>query len=140
MALRIVVINDVQTVLHLFREILGHEGHELLMFSYGVQDLTDIENFNPDLIILDYVIGNEEPGWQMLQMMKMNKGTAHIPIIICTAYLKYVQEIEGNLNLKGVSLVTKPFETEELLNAIDRAMEMRENSPALTDIKSKKKT
>lgn len=124
MPLRIVVINDNQTILRLFSEILEGEGYEVFLYAYGSPDLDEIKQLKPDLIILDYIVGNEAPGWQVLQAFKMQRETATIPIIICTAWIKYVQEIEGSLNAKGVTIVTKPFEVDDLLHAVQAAIRM----------------
>jgi DNA-binding response OmpR family regulator len=126
-SLRIVVINDNQTILRLFREILEGDGYEVFLYSYGSPDLDEIKQLKPDLIILDYIVGNEAPGWQVLQAFKMQRETATIPIIICTAWIKYVQEIEGSLNAKGVTIVTKPFEVDDLLHAVQAALRMNQH-------------
>ncbi|HEX6799771.1 MAG TPA: hypothetical protein VF116_18825 [Ktedonobacterales bacterium] len=60
----------------------------------------------------------------MLQKMKMTRATATIPVIVCTAATKEVREIQGYLQAKGVSLVPKPFDIDDLLAAIKRAFEL----------------
>ncbi|MCC7451341.1 MAG: response regulator [Anaerolineae bacterium] len=131
MSLRIVVINDNQTILRLFREILEGEGYEVFLYAYGSPDLDEIKQLKPDLIILDYIVGNEGPGWQVLQVFKMQPETATIPIIICTVWIRYVQEIEGSLNAKGVTIVTKPFEVDDLLHAVQAALRMNRHIPTV---------
>jgi DNA-binding response OmpR family regulator len=128
MPLRIMVINDTQVILDLFRELLTDEGYEVHTYAYGMQDLVEVERVRPDLIILDYVVGREESGWQMLQKLKMKRSTAAIPVIICTAALKFVKEIESYLNSKGVRLVAKPFDIEDLLSSIIQLIEMRDTT------------
>lgn len=130
MAPRIMVINDTQEILDLFREILSDEGYEVLLYSYSIQDMNEIERLNPDLIVLDHVIGGEAVGWQMLQKLKMRRSTADIPVVVCTAAVKAVQEMEGYLKAKGVGLVLKPFDIEELLQAVQQALMSRNHPPA----------
>lgn len=59
----IVVVNDTQEILELFREILEKEGYRVSLYSYAFQDISDIEALRPDLVILDFVIGGEAHGW-----------------------------------------------------------------------------
>jgi DNA-binding response OmpR family regulator len=129
MPARILVVNDQQPVLDLFRELLVGEGYEAFLYSYGFHDLQEIERIKPDLIILDYVVGNEVPGWQLLQMLKMNRPTARTPIIICTTLVRFVQEMEGSLNMRGIRLVPKPFEIEELLREVELSLGLSEKQP-----------
>jgi DNA-binding response OmpR family regulator len=128
MATRIMVVDDTQEILELFREILTDEGYEVLLYSYGVQNMSEIERAKPDLIILDLLIGGEAVGWQMLQKLKMRRSTADIPIVMCTAAVKAVQEMEGYLKAKGVGLVLKPFDIDELLQAVEQALKSRSHT------------
>ncbi len=63
----ILVINDTQEILDLFREILEEEGYRVSLYSYAFRDLDEIKQGSPDLIILDFIIGGEDYGWQLLQ-------------------------------------------------------------------------
>ena len=122
MAAHIMVINDTQEILELFRDLLTSEGYEVSLYSYGVHDMKEVERVAPDLIIIDYLIGDERTGWQMLQKLKMTRSTAPIPIIVCTAALNQVKEIEGWLTQKRITVVLKPFDVDDLLAAVTRAL------------------
>ncbi len=122
----ILVVNDTQEILELFRAILEDEGYELSLYSFAFDDLAVIKERQPDLIILDLLIGNEDHGWQMLQKLKMDRETAAIPIIVCSAALHLLRELEGHLKEKGVGIVPKPFDIEDLTRAVDKVMSRRE--------------
>ena len=122
MATHIMVINDTQEILELFEDLLTSEGYEVTLYSYGVHDMKEVERIAPNLIIIDYLIGDERTGWQMLQKLKMTRATATIPIIVCTAALNQVKEIEGWLTQKGITVVLKPFDVDDLLTAVRRAL------------------
>lgn len=133
MAARIMVINDTQEILELFDEILREEGYEVLLYSQAIEDMTEIERLKPDLIIIDYIIGGEKVGWQMVQKLRMRRATAKIPLIICTAAVKEVREIEGYLRMKGIGLVPKPFDIDDLLRAVELTLRLAGDSAALAD-------
>jgi DNA-binding response OmpR family regulator len=133
MAQRIMVINDTPEILDLFRELLTDEGFEVYLYSFAIQDLSEVERVDPDLIILDYVFGSETLGWQFLQKLKMRRSTAQIPVIICTAAVKAVRDIEGYLKAKGIEVVPKPFDIEDLLAAVRSALENREYIASLQE-------
>jgi DNA-binding response OmpR family regulator len=123
MAARILVINDTQEILELFRMLLEEEGYEVVLAGFPIQQISDIEQIKPDLIILDFVFGDQKTGWQMLQMLKMKRSTASIPVIVCTAALDLVREQEGYLVSQGVHVVFKPFDIDSLLEAVRLEMQ-----------------
>ncbi|MGN6484390.1 MAG: response regulator, partial [Thermomicrobiales bacterium] len=96
----ILVINDTQEILDLFKDILEDEGYRVTLSSFTFQDVHDVERLNPDLIVLDFLIGGDALGWQMLQKLRMYRPTAGIPIVVCTAALQLVRELEGHLRAK----------------------------------------
>jgi DNA-binding response OmpR family regulator len=123
MGTRILVINDTQEILEMFRMLLEDEGYEVILSSFPMQKIQEIEQINPQLIILDFIFGERKLGWQMLQLLKMQRATAKIPIIICTAAESAVRDQEGYLVSQGIQIVYKPFDIDVLLLAIRRALE-----------------
>lgn len=122
MATRVMVINDTQEILELFRLILEPEGYEIALYSYAIRDMNEVERVKPDLIIVDFFFGVEREGWQMVQKLKMDRHTASIPIIVCTAADRAVRDIEGYLQAKNIALVPKPFDIDDLLVAVKEAL------------------
>lgn len=118
MATRIMVVNDTPEILDLFRELLESEGYEAVLYSYAPFELAEIERIEPDLIVLDFIIGQANAGWQLLQMLKMRRATAAIPVIICTAQTHFVRQIEGYLATHDIRVVAKPFDIDEFLNTV----------------------
>ena len=130
-AIRILVINDTQEILEAFRDILEDEGYEALLYSFAVTNIADIEQLKPDLIILDYIFGTEKLGWQTLQLLKMHRSTAGIPVILCTAATREVREIDGYLVAHDIQVVAKPFDIDDLLNAVRQALANADHSGKL---------
>ncbi len=127
---RVLVINDTQEILDLFRILLEEEGFEVVLSGFPFQQVSEIEQISPDLIILDIIFGDEKTGWQMLQLLKMKRSTASIPVIVCTAALNAVREQEGYLVSQGVHVVYKPFDIDHILTTIKLALESRKNMPS----------
>lgn len=59
MATRILVINDTQEILDLFRILLEGEGYEVVLSGFPFQQISEIEQISPDLIILDIIFGDK---------------------------------------------------------------------------------
>ena len=130
MARCIMVIDDSKEILELIEMILTEEGYEVALYSYGLHDLVEVKQVNPDLIILDYLIGQEEEGWNLLQQLKLDRETAVIPVIVCSAAVKQLREMDSWLGEKGVGVVFKPFDIDDLLLAVRK---MVEGTPAVVN-------
>lgn len=119
---RILIINDTQELLELFRLILEPEGNEVILSGTPILKVSEIEKIQPDLILLDILFGNRTVGWQMLEMLKLNRSTATIPVIVCSAASRDVQEQEGYLVSQQVRVLYKPFDIDNLLTMIQQAL------------------
>jgi len=133
MTAQIMVINDTEEILELFRMLLEEEGYAVTLFSYAPKELDMLERHNPDLVILDLMFGTENLGWQLLEKMKLRRSTAAIPVIICTAATREVREIEGHLKSQGVVVVAKPFDIDTLLNAVQSMLTIANRSAGIQD-------
>jgi len=139
MKARILVVNDTQEILELFRMILEEqEGYDVVLSGFPIQQIKEIELIKPDLIILDLVLGDEKTGMQMLQMLKMQRSTAAIPVLVCTAALQIVREQEGYLVSQGVHVVFKPFDIDDLLTNIKQLLESHEHASSVIKEERKK--
>lgn len=118
----IFVMNDTPAILDLFKELLEEEGYQVTLDRFEAtaiaQKVTDIKQAKPDLVILDYIIGAEGLGWQLLQLMKMERATRDIPVIVCTGAVRQVEELQTHLDAMGVAVVLKPFDIDHLLAKI----------------------
>ena len=136
---RILVVNDTQEILELFRMLLEEEeGYDVVLSGFPIQQIKDIEHIKPDLIILDLVLGDEKTGMQMLQMLKMQQSTVAIPVLVCTAALQIVREQEGYLVSQGVHVVYKPFEIDDLLANVKQLLGSQEHVSSVIKEERKK--
>jgi DNA-binding response OmpR family regulator len=69
---------------------------------------------------MDFVIGGELKGWQLVQATQMDRAVRDIPVIICTGAVKQVTELSDHLDSLGVHVVIKPFDIDVLLKVIDK--------------------
>jgi CheY-like chemotaxis protein len=115
---RILAINNDPAVLALFRDLLEEAGYRVSTQNYVDRDLAQIKALEPDLIVLDYMWANEDASWSLLQMVRMDPATAAIPIVLCTGAVHEVKALEEHLVSMGVTVVLKPFNIDQLVDAI----------------------
>ncbi len=119
----ILVINDDQAVLQLFDDLLSEEGYRVTLdnFSRLTGELLEaIRDLQPDMVIMDFIIGGELKGWQLVQATQMDRSVRDIPVIICTGAVKQVTQLSDHLDGLGVHVVIKPFDIDHLIEIIDK--------------------
>ena len=124
----VMVVNDTPEILELFEALLGDEGYRVTTDRFTIEMgemLQRVRDLRPDLLILDFMIGREGMGWQFLQMVRMDRGTRRIPVIVCTGAVNQVREMEPHLDEMDVAVVLKPFDIDHLLSVIARRLEER---------------
>jgi CheY-like chemotaxis protein len=123
----ILVVNDTEEILDLFRDIVEGLGHRMTGWSFSPDDLAKVTEIEPDLVILDLMLGPTElQGWALLQKLRMSPSTENIPVIVCTAATNWVREQEGWLAANAVKVVLKPFKVQHLEHAIRQAFDLPE--------------
>lgn len=125
-AKHVLVVDDTEEIIELFRDIVEGMGLRISATTFAPEDLEAVKKIGPDLVIMDLLIGGETAGWQLLQKMKMSRETDAIPVIVCTAAIGSIREQEGWLTSKGVKIVLKPFNIEDIELAIRKALALPE--------------
>ncbi len=129
---RVLVVNDTQEILELFEELLRELGFEVQLMSFAPRELQRVREARPDLILLDFVFGQRELlGWQLLQKIKMDRELDSIPVVVCTAAVREVGEQQGYLTEQGVIVVLKPFNVDQLEDAVERALSIGDTAVGL---------
>ncbi len=119
----IVVVNDDTTFLELMEELLEQvEHYQVVLRREWDQAYQFIKELRPDLVLLDIVIGREERGWTILELLTLDPATRPIPVIVCSAALRSLQHHEPLLRQYGVFSLPKPFNLDTLLAMIASAL------------------
>src|SRR5688572_24397302 len=115
---RVVVINDDDAFLGLMQELLVDEGFDVETRKDADNAYGFVKQLGPDLVILDLVIGREEVGWRILELLTLDPATRSTPIIMCSAAVRSLQEHELLLRKYGIRALPKPFDIDDLMASI----------------------
>lgn len=131
----IVAVNDDPEFLSLIDDLLTDQGHLVHTEIVGDRAFESIRRRQPDLVILDMRLGHPEGGWMILDRMRLDAQTAHIPAIICSADDRFLQTHAQHLQEEGSCLLLKPFAVPDLLALLAKALapastSCRRSSPA----------
>jgi len=114
---KILIIDDEQDVLMVLRKRLTNEGYSVMTADNGNKGLSLAKSGHPDLIILDRMLG-DMLGEEVAANLKKNPQTSNIPVIFLSCIFSKAEEAERNHLFGGDMMFAKPYDQEELVNAI----------------------
>jgi CheY-like chemotaxis protein len=121
---RLVVINDDTPFLELMEALLeGEEGYNVHVRKEWNKAYEYVKEVRPDLVILDIVMGSEERGWNILNLLTLDPETRAIPVLVCSAAVQSLRQHAPLLERHGITSLAKPFDLEQLLAAVKQMLE-----------------
>jgi DNA-binding response OmpR family regulator len=115
------IVDDSTSVHALLGFHLREESVELHSAYCGAEALGMIEEFQPDLVLLDVDLGGGMDGFEVCRQLRDNLFTMHTPVIFLTASSDTKEKVWG-LELGAVDYVTKPFDPPELIARVRGAL------------------
>jgi CheY-like chemotaxis protein len=136
---RVLVVDDETDMRVFLSNVIETGGYDPIVAINGTEGLKRALNENPDLIIVDMMMPQED-GLQMYQNLKYNEMLKHIPVIMLSSIDKktfyHYQQVKNALPGKGVpepeAYLEKPPEAEELLSLIHDMLIKRKIVSSLT--------
>jgi DNA-binding response OmpR family regulator len=118
---KILVVDDERDIIRAVTIRLQTGGYEVVYAYDGAQGVFMAHKEKPDLIILDIRMPAGD-GFTVAQRLKEAAQTAHIPILFLTGSPERSAEQKAQ-ELGGRFYIKKPYDPEELLDAVRRALE-----------------
>lgn len=120
----VLIADDEEVNLNLYRESLKDEGYNLLFARNGQEVLDITVSMEPDCIVTDVVMPNLT-GIEVVKILKANPLTAFIPIILVTGLTDFEDILKG-LEAGADDYLVKPVNILELKTRIRGALKTRE--------------
>ena len=111
---KILIIDYNQDILTILTTLFKPEGYQVTTFTNTHNILKLTATHSPDLIILDYLIGDLNGG-ELCAQLKKNALTKHLPVIILSAFNRVIQSL-GNYGCDV--FIPKPFDNQLLLDEV----------------------
>ena len=115
MAKRILVLDDNTDILEIVHETLTYEKFEVQSTSRGDTVIPLVEQFNPDLVILDYRVAGANGG-ELCRQIKSHPDFGNLPVIIFSAYINHNDEL---FKYGCDAIINKPFDLTELVEKVN---------------------
>ncbi len=128
---RVLIADDEPHIRRILQFLLQNEGFEVQLAEDGTKAVEAVRNWQPDLVLLDVMMPHMD-GFEVLQNIRANYETAHLPVIMLTAKGEVSDKVRG---LRGGAndYMIKPFDQDELLlrvsNLLNTSRREREANP-----------
>ncbi len=123
---KVLIVDDSQAEVHLMQTMLQKGGFQVVGLFDSTKTEETIEEERPNVILLDVVMPQRN-GFQVCRDLKSHGTYANIPVILVTSKAapsdRYWGEQQG-----ANGFVAKPFTPEELLGAVNVALQAQANS------------
>ncbi len=113
---KLLIVEDMESVVTLLRTILEREGFEVVSAQDGLEALEAVRREKPDLLLLDLILPGLD-GLEVLRRIRNDPQTAHLPVIILSGKEEERDKVIG-LEIGADDYVTKPFQANELVARI----------------------
>jgi adenylate cyclase len=111
----ILIIDDDKAIHDLLERDFSDQGYEVLHAMGGRDGLKVAKAARPDLITLDIIMPDLD-GWSVLKALKDDPELREIPVVLVTI----MADRDMGFALGAADFVTKPFERDLLLQAVNR--------------------
>ncbi|MGB9641080.1 MAG: response regulator [Anaerolineales bacterium] len=113
MAEKILIVDDEPLIVDSLTYSLQREGFDVLGVGDGKQALEAVDDYQPDLVVLDVLL----PGMNGMEVCKQLRAKSAIPVIMLTARGEELDRVLG-LEIGADDYLAKPFSFRELLARI----------------------
>jgi CheY-like chemotaxis protein len=114
-SVKVLVCDDERFSVRLVQLTLERAGHEVIVAYDGDECLRMLQDFRPDLLVLDIVMPNVD-GLEVLRNIRSSEALADLNVILVTARAQ-AEEIEDGYRAGANLVLTKPFNPTELIRA-----------------------
>ena len=122
----ILSVDDEQDVTDLVSFHLKRAGCDVRTAATGREAIELVRQIHPDLILLDLMLPDID-GFGVCEILRRTPDTAAIPVVILTAWATTDARSLG-LDLGALDYMTKPFSPRELVDRVQRLLNLRATS------------
>lgn len=126
MCKKILLVDDDEDFIMMNEAMLKTRGFEVETANSAKEGLKKLENFTPDLVILDLMMEHYDSGFTFSYQIKSNPKTSHVPLLMVTSVHRETgipfdaSTHEEKEWIKVDEFLEKPISPEDLSGIIDK--------------------
>jgi GAF domain-containing protein/CheY-like chemotaxis protein/HAMP domain-containing protein len=109
----LLAVDDDPGVITLYKRYLEKQGYQVIGVIDSRQAVDQAVRLKPDVITVDILMPNKD-GWAVIQELRQNQQTRHIPIVVCSI----VGDEGKGFSLGAADYLVKPITEDDLVNAL----------------------
>jgi len=113
--LTVLLVDDNPGMLRLLKRYLSGSGYAVLEAQSASDAISIATDYQPDVITLDVMMPQRD-GWEVLQTLRAQPRTRHIPVVVCSV----LKERDLAESLGAAAVISKPITQEALLRSLAR--------------------
>lgn len=113
---KVVLIQDDEQILELMDHILTHEGYDVTP-SLTTEPIEEIEEINPDIVIVDEHIKGEKNGTEVIEELKSDPATEDVSAVLTSTSSELSKKAE---QCKADDFIEKPFDIDHLVDVVKK--------------------
>lgn len=118
---KILIVEDEFYLAETIKARLEYQGYEVLYAENGAEALKLLASTPVDLVLMDVMMPVMD-GWEATRRIKADPKLKALPVIFLTARAQHEDHIKAH-EVGGDDYLSKPFESEELLDIIKKWIE-----------------
>jgi len=115
---RILILEDDIAIAEILKEWFKMSGYKCLVKTNTSDIIELVTNYQPDLVIMDYLLPGINGG-ELCSQIKKDASTCHIPVIICSAFSKVLMSL-GTYSCNV--FIPKPFDLDQMIEKVEELL------------------
>jgi CheY-like chemotaxis protein len=116
MSKHVLIVEDNEELLSLYRDLLEPEGYRLSFLAGSDNIIQNIADLQPDMVLMDFLLAGINGG-ELCSQIKKDPVTSHIPVIMVSGYPRLLNSL-GHYGWDD--FIAKPFEIDEFYRVIKK--------------------
>lgn len=111
----ILIVENDESLMQLLEEVFEDAGYRTHCFQHIDDIFLLVEEFKPDVILLDYLLPGINGG-ELCAQLKRDPATKKIPVVICSAYPQVLLSL-GSYGCNA--FIAKPFDIADIIGQVE---------------------
>jgi twitching motility two-component system response regulator PilH len=117
---KILIVEDSPSQRQMISDLLKSSGLNVTVACDGVEALENIEEVNPDLVVLDIVMPRMN-GYELCRRIKSDPKTKNLPVVMCSSKGEEFDRYWG-MKQGADAYIAKPFQPVELIGTVKQLL------------------
>lgn len=117
---KVLIVEDSMAQRQMISDLLQQSGLNVTVATDGVEALENIEQVNPDIVVMDIVMPRMN-GYELCRRIKSDPKTQNVPVVMCSSKGEEFDRYWG-MRQGADAYIAKPFQPVELIGTVKQLL------------------